>query len=59
MKGYYECAYLRYVDIVCSGIHYELFANIKDSMREQLEDKLGVINYDGQYLILPQDVKGH
>lgn len=48
VKGYYECAYFRFVDIVCASIHCELFNRCRDELGSEMKKQFGVIE-DGAY----------
>ncbi|KAF6240067.1 hypothetical protein HO173_001677 [Letharia columbiana] len=48
VKGYYECAYSRFVDVVCASIHCELFNKCRDNIGREMKQQFGVIE-DGAY----------
>lgn len=48
VKGYYECAYSRFVDVVCASIHCELFNKCRDDIGREMKQQFGVIE-NGAY----------
>ena len=47
VKGYYECSYSRFVDIVCSSIHCELFGKCRNNLYPAMMEKFGVTEPGG------------
>lgn len=50
VKGYYECAYFRFVDVVCASIHCELFNRCRDELGSEMKKQFGVIEDGGKSL---------
>ena len=50
VKGYYECAYSRFVDVVCASIHGELFNKCRDDIGREMKQQLGVIEDGGRFI---------
>lgn len=48
VKGYYECAYSRFVDVVCQTISCELFDICRNQLAEELKQNLGIRKEDGE-----------
>lgn len=48
VKGYYECAYSRFVDVVCASIHCELFNKCRDNIGREMKQQFGVIEDGGR-----------
>ncbi|KAL9610388.1 MAG: hypothetical protein Q9167_004898 [Letrouitia subvulpina] len=42
VRGYYDCAYSRFVDVVCQNIHAELFARCRDDLPGVMREKIGL-----------------
>ncbi|KAI4162310.1 MAG: hypothetical protein LQ342_004024 [Letrouitia transgressa] len=42
VRGYYDCAYSRFVDVVCQNIHVELFARFRDDLPGVMREKIGL-----------------
>lgn len=49
VKGYYECAYSRFVDVVCASIHCELFNKCRDDIGREMKQQFGVIEDGGRF----------
>ena len=61
VRGYYECAYTRFVDNVCQSIQAELFLKCREGISSALEEHLGIMKPDGkssitQALCVPSSV---
>ena len=48
VRGYYTCAYSRFVDTVCQGIQGELFVTCRNDIFKELQDQLGIMEPDGK-----------
>lgn len=48
VRGYYDCAYSRFVDVICRDIQGELFARCRNGIHMELEEQLGVMEKDGR-----------
>ena len=48
VKGYYECAYNRFVDTLCSSIHCGLFSKCRDEIVNMMKSKFGVTEVGGR-----------
>ena len=48
VKGYYECAFSRFVDNVCQSIACELFSKCRDQLGSVLKHELRVTEADGK-----------
>ena len=50
VKGYYECAYSRFVDMVCATIHCKLFNKCRDEIATEMKKQFGLIEDGGKSL---------
>lgn len=50
VKGYYECAYFHFVDVVCKSIRCELFGKCRDEIGNEMKKQFGVIEDGGKSL---------
>ena len=49
VKAFYEISYSRFVDIVCSSIHCELFGKCRNDLYDLILQKFGVTDDDGKH----------
>ena len=52
VKGYYECAYSRFVDNVYQAISCELFSKCRDELGSVIKQQLRITESDGRFLFL-------
>ncbi|SLM36997.1 P-loop containing nucleoside triphosphate hydrolase [Lasallia pustulata] len=58
VRGYYTCAFSRFVDTVCQGIQAELFVTCRNDIFQELQDRLGIMEPDANQrcaVLLAQD----
>ena len=48
VKAFYEIAYSRFVDIICSSIHCEVFGKCRDGLFNIMRDNFGVLESNGK-----------
>ncbi|KAI9876220.1 MAG: hypothetical protein M1830_007009, partial [Pleopsidium flavum] len=46
VRGYYDCAFSRFVDTICRDVQGELFAKCRNGIYMELEEELGVMEGD-------------
>ena len=49
MKGYYEYALSRFIDIIGLGIQGELFVACRNDISKVLKDEIGLTESDGKF----------
>ncbi|KAL8967444.1 MAG: hypothetical protein Q9183_002916 [Haloplaca sp. 2 TL-2023] len=49
VRGYYECACSRFVDVIYQDIHTDLFAACRDELRNALQERLGLEEKDAEH----------
>ena len=53
VKGYYELAYNRFVDIICASIHCELLTKCKNELCPSLKQHFRVFASEGMFYPKP------
>lgn len=51
VRGYYECAFSRFVDVVCQGIQGELFLSCRNEIGALMKEQIGILKPDGKSFI--------
>ncbi|MCJ1463834.1 hypothetical protein MMC07_002443 [Pseudocyphellaria aurata] len=46
VRGYYECAFSRFVDVVCQGIQGELFLSCRNEIGAVMKEQIGILKPD-------------
>ena len=49
VKGYYDCAFNRFVDYICLAVENELFPKIRDELYHSLRDHFDLLNVQGKF----------
>ena len=48
VQGYYECAYSRFVDIVCESVHFEIFFTCRNKLVKAMREEFCLEENDGK-----------
>ena len=59
VRGYYECAFSRFVDIVSQAISYELFTTCRADIGNLLKEKLGLTDTEADGKLHCHHIKHH
>ena len=52
MRAYYECAFSRFVDIVCASVHGELFMKCRNDLVSDMKQHFGATDPGGMFFVL-------
>ena len=53
MRAYYECAFSRFVDIVCASVHGELFLKCRNDLVSSMKKHFRATEPGGKFLFCP------
>lgn len=55
VRGYYECAFSRIVDVVCQGVQGELFLSCRNEIGAVMKERIGILKPDGKFFSACRD----
>ncbi len=49
VRGYYECAFSEFVNVICKGINCELFMKCRDELGNKMKQQFRLMEPDGKF----------
>ena len=49
VRGYYECAFSEFVNVICKGINCELFTKCRDELGSKMKEQFRLTEPDGRF----------